>query len=246
MINSADDFGAAGWDMDFGWGYFNARNAQQQRKQYVLSTVGIAPAGRRFFERLTPAATKATLVWHRHVSPDGSYLNDLDLLLYDARHGMLQDASVSAVDNVEQITSELAAPAVLVVEAATVRGGEERFALAHSGGFVERRGPDVQVHLATMERPDIAAPVLVTATITNVGDLRGHGYEVTLQPPAGASLVGASASRRLGSLDPGETATVTWELRVAETASFATYQVSASAHAYGAIWTAVASTRAAR
>jgi hypothetical protein len=96
------------------------------------------------------APTKATLVWHRHIANAGPYLNDLDLHLYEETTGLLQDSSVSGVDNVEQVATNEAGASVLVVEASgTFKGSEEVFALAHSGEFDERQGPDLGVSIVS-------------------------------------------------------------------------------------------------
>jgi hypothetical protein len=250
VLNSADDYGAPGWDIDFGWGYFNAARAERERDQHVVDTLrdGTAAGRARFYVRRAARPSKATLVWHRHVvdaTPPharGSYLNDLDLYLYDETAGAMLDASVSPHDNVEQVSSRRAHAAVLVVEAqGTLHGDGEIFALAHSGGFEERRGPRVEVRIAAPEAIRAGSAFTVSATVVNPGDLRGHGYDVSLALPAGYALAEGSAIRTLGSLWPGEAAVVTWRVRApVDARQPAGLRATARAIAYGLTWDATA------
>jgi hypothetical protein len=152
---------------------------------------------------------------------------------------MLRDASISGIDNVEQVTGDEVAPAVAVVEAGRAfQGAEEIFALAHSGGFTERRGPDVAARLSGLDSIEPGAVFTLQARIENTGDVRGHGYEAALHVPAGYALVGR-AVRQVGSLAAGESVIVAWHVRAPRvTTASGRFEVAAAAHCYGWTWSA--------
>jgi hypothetical protein len=232
MLNNADDFGSPGWDIDFGWGYFNAARTEQHAADYHLRHIVPEMVERRLFARTSLGPAKATLVWNRHVTEHTSRLTDLDLFLYDERDGRLRDASISSLDNVEQVSSGDLRPVLVVDRAERGPAADELFALAHSGGFEERRGPDVQVKVTTTASASgDAADVRVD--VTNTGDLRGHGYEVVLHVPSGARVQWEMAPKVVGSLDPGQTATIAWTLKGPDASALPAIRATATLHAYG-------------
>lgn len=249
LINSADFAGTSGaaWDPRFGWGYVNADRAFNERAQVTL--VGVAGSGTgstRFFERESAAATKATAVWNRHVTyqtgglPSASALHNIDLRLYSRQTGDLRATSASTVDNVEQVVDSNIEGAVMVLNAPTAfTGAAEVVAVAHSGGFVARDGPAVAVSLSQTGSVAPASTFVLTGTVTNSGDMRGHGFNVTLQLPSGFSLVTGSLTQSVGSLDALAQSAVSWTVRAPATALTAgAFHAEATASAYGFSWQA--------
>jgi hypothetical protein len=250
LVNTADPaVPGGGWDPRLGWGYVNGQRAWAERGQVELVSLTSpgSAAAVRFFERSTPAATRATIVWHRHVTYDiGGWpgvvgLANIDLALYAAASGALRALSASTIDNVEQVSSLIPEPAVAVVRAAAPIDGAETVAFAHSGGFVPRAGPEVAVTIAAPGSVEPGATFVVSAVVSNPGDLTGHGYAVSLALPAGFTLVSGSSGRSLGSLPPAGRASADWLVRApAAPAPPATFTAMATASAYGAAWQASA------
>jgi hypothetical protein len=169
------------------------------------------PGDIRFFERASIGSTKATAVWNRFTTPDQGFLNNVDFGLYSAATNALLGASVSAIDNVEQVRSTVSDPAVLVLKSLGVfQGSAETVALAHSGGFVERGGPNVGLTLSFPSIAHAGSQFAIQATATNTGDLRGHGYAASLNLPPGYVLASGANPQALGSLGPGAVAVATW------------------------------------
>ncbi len=226
VINSADDYGAPGWDVAYGWGYYNGASAFAQRSQFSIQTLG--PPGSltqvRFYERPSSAATKASLVWNRHVTyigaaaPSAWFLNNLDLVLYGRDSGALRLQSRSTIDNVEQVSLGLAEPAVLVVESiGAFTGTSETFALAHSGGFVQRSGPRITTGVTAPASVGVGTTFTVNVQLANPGDLAGHQFRANLVVPAGFILVAGANPQLLGSIQPSGAATGSWTLRAPNT-----------------------------
>jgi hypothetical protein len=252
LLNSADDLGGAGWDPAFGWGYYNGERAWEERQFVSLETYGppATPGGRRFFERSSAAPTKATAAWHRHVAysvgggtPLTGVLNDFDLHLFERNGNALRASSTSTADNVEQVTTGISEPAVLVVQSAgSFNGSTDLVALAHNGGFVERDGPGIAVSLAA---PGAVAPgttFTVTASVGNDGDLRGHGYRVTLTLPAGFILAAGNPTQTITAIDPALVELVSWSVRAPDTDRAAQpFLVAGTTTSYGWQWSATAS-----
>jgi subtilisin family serine protease len=247
LINSADPVGGSdGWHPRFGWGYVNGERAFAERQALALLSVtgpsGAAPV--RYFERASPTASKATAVWHRHVSyatggmPSSGTLNNVDLRLYSRETGELRATSESTIDNVEQVVSPLVEGAVLTVQGSTPFGETaETVALAHSAGFVARTGPDLALTLSALGTVPPASTMTVTAAVRNAGDARGHGYEVTLSLPVGFTLEQGTLTRSLGSLDANAEAVASWTVRVPASAQTSgTLSATARAEAYGSTW----------
>lgn len=252
LINTSDDLGAPGWDNAFGWGYYNGARAFEERASWSLDTYG--PPGTatsvRFLERRDAARTRATLVWHRHVSyaiggsvPTLGTLNNLDVRLYAEASGTLRAASTSPRDNVERVTSDTAEPAVLVIRTASpFSGSSETAALAHSGGFVARVGPSISLQGSAPLSVSPLANFEVTAVVGNPGDLRGHAYEVTLAVPDGYTLVSPGATQVVSSLAAAEQSALTWTVRARSSAAPAQpFALQARTTSYGFSWEASAS-----
>jgi subtilisin family serine protease len=248
LINTADPATpGGGWDPRLGWGYVNGQRAWAERSQVELVSLTSpgTPGAVRFFERSTAAATRATAVWHRHVnysvggSPAVAGLANIDLALYATASGALRALSASSADNVEQVSSLLAEPAVVVIRAAGPIDGAETAAFAHSGGFVQRTGPRVAATMAVPGSVEPGATFIVSAVVSNPGDLTGHEYVVSLALPAGFTIVSGNPVRPLGSLAPAGRSSVDWVVRApAAPAPPQTFAVSAAASAYGEAWQA--------
>lgn len=246
LINTADFAGTAGaaWDARFGWGYVNADRAFTERGQVSLvSVAGSGTGATRLFERESAAQTKATVAWNRHVVyqtgglPAAGALNNIDLRFYGRQSGELRATSASTVDNVEQVVDSNLDGGVLALSAASAFTGSEVVALAHSGGFVARNGPAVSIALSAVQPILPASTFVLTGTLTNSGDTRGHGYNVTLYLPNGFSLVQGSLTQSVGSLDASAQSVMSWTVRAPATALTAgSFIADATAAAYGLSW----------
>ena len=222
LINAADDRGTAGWDASWGWGYYNGSTTYAWRNN--VSVVSVARPGAvgevQLFGQSASETTKATAVWNRDVTyggpsyPSGGILQDVNIRAFGETTNTLRAESISAIDNVEQVTSTVAEPTVLVLESyGTYTYDAELVALAHSGGFVQRTGPQVSVQLPPPVTVTAGTTSVVSATVTNTGDLHGHAYSATLTLPSGFALVSGSNPQSLGTLAPGAAAIASWTLR---------------------------------
>jgi subtilisin family serine protease len=192
LINTAD---GAGWSQDWGWGSANLSRALLAGS-YVTGSVGPAGSsdGYRLFRGSPTGSLKATLVWRRHASPSSSIastqFHNLDLRLYNRANGQLIAQSEETVQNVEQLSSRIAADVVLKVDSrsASFGGGisSEPFVLAFSeGAFAAAAGP---VLAARCTAPSIVAPgsaFAVSCELSNSGDLDGYNVGVTVGTASG-------------------------------------------------------------
>lgn len=250
LINSADDWGPAGWDASYGWGYVNLSRAYAQLGHVALATLTFG-GDVRYFASDEVATIKATATWNRHAAytiggsqPGTATLNNIDLALYAATDGSLRSVSASTIDNVEQVINASPEPSVVAVRSTgAFFGASETIALAHSGGLQPRVGPQLVATLAAP--PIVGAGELfpVVATLMNPGDVRGHSNQATLSLPTGYVLVAGANPRAVGTLAAGEATTVEWTVRAPLLPDpLGVLVVNASAAAYGSTWQSSATT----
>ena len=174
----------------------------------------------RFFEVGVTSSTWLTLAWNRQAihngttPPASTFLANLDLRLYSRDIGSLRSQSVSAIDNVEQVSSGVAESKVAVVEAGSDYSGSETFALAHNVAITERQGPRPAVTPTAVPAVAPNATFVVTAMWTNIGDLPAHLPQLSIALPSGYTLVSGPVTKAIGgSLQPGAGTQVSWTVR---------------------------------
>ncbi|MCX8190273.1 MAG: S8 family peptidase [Candidatus Diapherotrites archaeon] len=123
LINSADDWGEPGWDINYGWGYLNLKKAYHQGNNTIAALMD-SNYSKHYYRGNFEAGDKITVVWPRHcnIDEDTAYylderfhyyyknfsedycakISDIDLRLYD-ENGNLVSQSLSKIDNVEQV-----------------------------------------------------------------------------------------------------------------------------------------------
>lgn len=221
-IDTADDHEAVGslWNRTYGWGYLDLWEAWFNGSD--VFTGSLAAGDQRFFTGQLWNSEKATLVWHRHVGYDGaSYptavekLTDLDLLVYDEATGVLLDSSVSAVDNVEQVSVDRDGPVVLKVDVfGTIDPdvGNESFALATEENFLASASPILDFAVSPLLPVQPARAFVLTGMVLNPALISAHEARVTLDLPVAFSLVSGPNPRQIGSLAGGELTWLGWTL----------------------------------
>jgi serine protease AprX len=189
---------------------------------------------------------KATLVWNRHVTYDGSSsptlvedLSDLDLYAYVHDDGSEAASSTSLVDNVEQVAAPDAGEYVLKVKPASPFDpdvGTESFALATEEGFEEGEAPVLFV-LPVGGDPVLPSPgqtFPVDAVVENISaNLRAHGASVELTLPPGFSLESGSASQSFGAISPQGAAVGHWVVRASCAEGLTNLTATADSSSYG-------------
>jgi hypothetical protein len=225
-----------GWQPDWGWGELNLDAAYQERLNFARGNMKSNDV--RFFKATTQQpGDRATLVWNRRVADckplkQGCYydtasgfrvyaLSNLDLTEYDATTEVPHAASVSTVDNVEQVRAPAAGNVVYKVAAGGVDGADpEPFAVTGTRPLTPLTTPQPHVELSVSRRGPMRSgePVRVDATIANPSpDLTANNARVTLTLPAGVELVGGAQSQTLGTLStkdaPGDHAAASWTVR---------------------------------
>ncbi|GAC1321305.1 MAG: hypothetical protein NVSMB25_14820 [Thermoleophilaceae bacterium] len=224
----------SGWQPDWGWGELSLTDALAQRLNF--GTGSVPPNGARFFaSSVTAAGERATLVWHRRVNlcyvqgcgydPRSTWhaftLSHLALTELDATSGTVQATSATPLDNVQQVRSTGAGSVVYKVTAGGVDGvAAEPFSLAAKNAVTPLAAPQLRtsIALSTTGWVRSGAPVIVTANVTNPSpDLTAEDTRLTLNLPAGVSIVAGTSSISLGTLEKrgsgSETAIATWTVQ---------------------------------
>ena len=244
LINSAEDRGTAGWDAEWGWGYLDLARAYATREYVTASDLQANPDYDLYRLNLS-AGDKATLVWNRHVDYAGdSYplgsgvhqLGDLDLYLYNYVTNALVDTSLSAVDNVEQVQAAGSLTGVLRVQAASFAFDNfltERYGLAATTSLQAMAGPRLAAGPDQAHHLAVGETVVVTAPVSNEGDLTVHAVSVSVQVPAGYALTAGTNPIALGNLPPGVSTSVSWTLQKTAESVVRTMPVSAAGSGYG-------------
>ncbi|MEA2412699.1 MAG: serine protease AprX, partial [Thermoleophilaceae bacterium] len=225
-----------GWQPDWGWGELNLDAAFHERLNFARGQV--PTNGARFFRATgQQPGDRATLVWNRRVADcqplrQGCYydtnsgfrvytLSNLDLAQYDASTGIPQGASVSAVDNVEQVRATAPGSVVYKVSAGAVDGpAGEPFAITATRPLTQLVTPLPTVALTVGTQGPVRAgqPVNIEAAVANPSpDLSAENAQVTLNLPSGVELVAGQPTQSLGSLamkgTAGDSAIATWTVR---------------------------------
>ena len=240
LINTTDNFG---WKPDRAWGYANLKTARERNYYFLSSAAGTRPV---FFTGAAKDNFSATLVWNRHIvvtSSTTAYLNHLGLYLYNRTTNTLLSKSEDALQNVQQVLADKAAPVVIKVEATAplYSGGvsTEPFALASlDAGFVTAAGPSLAIACTPPSTVAPGAAFSINCTARNTGDIEAFAVIGTLNAPAGFSAAGNQA---FGTIAPGATASQAFSLTAASNAGNYPFQVSLTSSSYGEAFTAAAS-----
>lgn len=223
LLNTAQDLGTAGADTAYGWGYEDLARAYAMRANVVDGLVGTGASHYVFYRSPAVAGDRTTMVWNRHANYIGSNyptqyfaLNDLDLFAYDEADNRRISASTRTVDNVEQVVSDgLTGAYVTKVHVPGALNGvtQEHYALAADEALTPVAPPSLSLTLSAPPLVEVGAPFTVSATAANSGELTAHNVAVTLNLPAGFTLVSGANPQALGRIAPGGTAPVSWQVR---------------------------------
>jgi subtilisin family serine protease len=240
LINTADDWGAAGWDSAYGWGYIDLAEAEFNKDDWFWTTISPWPdydfyTGRMF------NGEKATLVWHRRATYRGdSYpntyydLSDVDLRLYREDTGAQVDWSTSSADNVEQVQAGATYDVVIKVDAwsASFDGAStETYALATEEYFSAASGPAFSLGTSNYSECQ-GSQWSVSVSVNNTGDLAAHSVSASLSVPTGLSIVSGSNPQSLGSIGSGGNQIATWTLSANSVGSYSV-PVAINSSSYG-------------
>jgi serine protease AprX len=218
MINSTDT--QARWLSSTGWGFINLANAHAQRDFIVRG--GLSAGSKRYY-RGSANSLRATLVWNRRFAANPienqravvGPLNNLDLVLYNSRDNSALSRSVTPRNNVEVVLATGAGDFVVKVDSNEAQfpgaQGDEPFALALStGGFTEAQGPSPRLQCAAPATVSSGSTFTLSCTATNQGDLSLFRLAATPQLPSGFT---GGTQQTFSALSPGQSQTLTWNIR---------------------------------
>lgn len=222
LVNSARPWGGTqtSWQTDVGWGALDLTTAFAQRANF--QTGSVEAEGARFYRADQATGAKATLVWNRR-GVWGNFPNccltaytvtNLDLRQYvestlaevpppsDPGHGGGPDA-VDPNDTTEQVKAPAGGPQNIIYKvdaASTVEGAaSEPFAIAAAAPLTALANPEVDpVNFSAVPSGTVNCQTNVTISteLENASpDLDAQSAQVTLNLPAGVTLVGGSATQ---------------------------------------------------
>lgn len=249
LINTAEDWGTAGWDKTYGWGYMDLEHLYFHRADVFQDTIKPTSDPDYYFDlyRVTgmTSGEKATLVWNRHVLYNGSSdpttwytLNNLNLHLYSEEESTVIATNAGATDNVEQVKSDRDAALIIRVDTPSnsFNGvAEESYALATEEGATK-----ASAHTATVATesssytPPLNAKFRVRARIHNTGDVIGHSCRIELGAlPAGLQKLAGDDIQALGKVAAHSYSNwAEWTFR-ATTAGAKTLSLAGFSYGYG-------------
>jgi hypothetical protein len=240
LINTADDWGAAGWDSAYGWGYIDLAEAEFNKDDWFWATISPWP-DYDFYAGYMFNAEKATLVWQRRATYRGhSYpstyhdLSDVDLRLYREDTGAQVDWSTSSLDNVEQVQAGATYDAVVKVDAWSTSfdgASTETYALATEENFSAASGPAFSLGTSNYNACR-GSQWAVSVSVNNTGDLAAHSVSASLSVPSGLSIVSGSNPQSLGSIGSGANRAASWTLSANSVGSYSV-PVAVSSASYG-------------
>ena len=250
LLNTADDWGSSGPDNTYGWGYLDLWEAEFNSPDVYDGYVDDGPVDYQFYGGPIFATETATLVWNRHVEYAGSDypitywgLNDLDLYAFNELNNSLIDASFSIANNVEQVVAGADYSSIVYkVEAFGALAGvsEERYALSVEELVVPVSPPILSIVMTIPASAEPGEVFNVSATVFNNGELNAHAVGLTLNLPAGTTLVSGGNPVTLGSIAPGIGIGTSWQVRGDATGSL-TITSLASSYSYWETFTGASS-----
>lgn len=242
LLNTAEDFGTAGWDASFGWGYIDLDRAYQHRADVFSDSVAAQPDF-KLYAGPALAGDTATLVWNRRVTYNDQYypsqyygLTDLDLYLFDDAGGSQLDSDLTVIDNVQQVTAGSSGNVVVKVDCASgsiLGRADEPFALATEENFAVVDPTRLEVEIGVPPYTPPSSVFEVSADVSNDSGASMHGISVTLNLPVGFSLQSGSASQAVGTVATGTGAEVTWQVVAPAGSGSHGFSVDLTSNSYG-------------
>jgi len=222
LLNSANNTGIYADNKSYGWGVLDLKNAFAQRE--IASRQYVSEGGYLIFTSTFNPGDKCTITWNRHAEwnnsnyPEQYYsLNNLDLYMYNQDDNSLIDYSNSTVDNVEQVQSPITANVAIKIDAKTTdfsHGENEEF-------FGDAESTWTGVSYTNLpDRVDISQEITrlskeefqVKTVVNNWYHVDIHNVQVTLNLPAGLSIVSGSNPQSLGRIAHGSIETAVWTI----------------------------------
>lgn len=252
--SSADDGPKTGkeWNKTYGWGYLDLWHAHFHRNDYFSSSV--KPKGQSGSYKLYKGhmynGDKATLVWEREVdynnaSAPTSYrnLSDLDLKLYAETSNAQLDSDTTVKDNVHQVAASASQAAVVKVYAYSSSfdgASTEPYTLATEENFALATGPAFTNTITAPASVYRGFNFTYSVAVKNTGDLDAHNVNVSINLPAGFTLVSGAATQSLGTIGDGSTKTVSWTVKAPNLVTTASIGVNTKSSSYGETFSATA------
>jgi len=217
------------WDPSYGWGVMDLDHAFFHRNDYFVFSVTASDDAPddddyKFYKGYMDANDKATLVWHRRAVYNGDSepstyytLTDLNLRLYDEDTGYLIDSdTIHQSNNVHQVSCDDSRDVVIKAYcwSSSIDGASsEDFALATEENFERADPPTFSITLSMPSVIYFSTNFTVSARVYNNGDVAAHNNQITLNLPAGFTLVSGSNPRSLGKINPGFSSLASWTVR---------------------------------
>jgi serine protease AprX len=246
LLNSADNWGAPGPDNTYGWGYVNLDKAYTDRSYVVDEYVDDTTSRYKFYKGPTMFGDKATVVWNRHATYDGSTypstyynLNNLDLFSYDESDNYVVDSSSTIRNNVEQVIAD--GNYASIVHKVKLQGSlsgvaQEHFALALEGTFSLVPDPGLSFSPSFPLMAELGNTYQIMANISNLGGLNSHNVEATLNLPPGTTLISGDNPQMVGTVNIFAFKEATWQVRF-DTMGQKNFRIDLSSNSYGETFT---------
>jgi len=243
-LDPADDGPLLGshWDRSYGWGYLDLLTAYQQAPYVITGNftrpIIVGSKKTAYYSGSRSTGFKASLVWNRHVGPytgdppvTYESLTNFNLGLYSGTNGSLLSQSTSTIDNVEQVSSQTTGSSVLKVQ--TIGSwdsevNEEDFALAVPGLYVRRDPPSFGITFDAVEYAVVGSEISLSATVENTGELPVYNVLASVN----AVVVQGNNPMQLGTLSPGESVQVHWDVQVNQSSGPQTIRLSVQGSGY--------------
>jgi hypothetical protein len=243
LLNTAEDKGGTGPDNNYGYGYVDLKHAFSHRGDVKTGSLADKPEGKveKFYKGPAKKGDRATLVWSRHVTYNGSSfptsylkLSDLDLYMYDESNGASLADSTSRINNVEQVKSGSSYPSVVIkIEpfgSYPTGISSESYGLSTEESFSEVSPPTLSAGVSAPTSVASGDTFTASTTVTNTGSIKGHMVSATLNLPSGFTIQSGSNPQSLGSIDPGSgnSKTAIWTVRAPMVGSNTDYTLATS------------------
>jgi len=226
---TADDGPVDGdhWDPRFGWGYLDLDEAWFNAGDHFIDNVTARNTADDYdlYAGWLDQHEKVTAVWQRRVGYQGDAyptlwydLTDINLRLYDQfSGGTYEDHDFDADDNVHQVSAQSSGIKVAKVYcwSSAIDGAvSEDYALATEEIWIKVEGPDFSSFaLSCPAYVSCAETFTVVGQVSNTGDIHGHDLDVTLELPAGYTLVSGSNPQAVGTVPLSSTGEASWTVQ---------------------------------
>ncbi len=172
-------------------------------------------------------------------------LPDLDLFLYDGIDGSLDDKDDGTIDNVHQVSASENITAVIKVTNESIYyytpNHPEDYSLATEEGFERVNPPSFNIALSpddpATQRLFPGDTFVVTAQVTNVGDVASFDNKIELKLPNGLSFSSSSNHEvSLGTINANSTKTAEWTVQSSNGSSTYKLEATNSSSSYGELY----------